>query len=201
MCEKQFFYEKRAAVNKRISQNTLFKEIYCEYQNEIFRFCLVKTKGSKEKAEDICEDAFTVLLKRLYKGESFLNPRAFLYKTANNLFLKQCEKEKKENIVYEKNSYEEIYISEFKTEILPEDFDYDSCAEKILKELNDTETELYNLRYKEEKSIKECAEILNVSFGTVAMRLSRLKKKVACVIKETITEEESEVQKSWLHIM
>lgn len=195
-----FFGEKRVFVNKRASQNTLFKEIYSEYRNEIFKFCLIKTKGNKETAEDISEDAFTVLLNRLYKGESFNNPKAFLYKTANNLYLKQCEKDKKENIIYEKNKQEESSTL-FLSEILPEDFDYDNCAEKILKQLNSSEAELYNLRYKEKKALDECAKALNVNFSTVAMRLSRLKKKLLIIIKETIDEEESEVQNQCLRIL
>ena len=61
--------------------------------------------------------------------------------------------------------------------------DYDLLAEKLVSELKENEQEIYKLKYIENKSIKEIASELNLSFDVVAKRLSRLRQKVKELIK------------------
>lgn len=153
---------------------------YRLYYTNLHRFCNVKLKNP-EQADDCAQECFYILYQHYMKNEDIKNVLGFLYKIADNLIKAQWrENQKAENIVQLDSISDTVPAKEDKYS----DTDYDLLAEQLLQSLNESEKELYRLKYIEHKSIKQIAEELNTSFDAVAKRLSRLRQK----IKEHITE-------------
>lgn len=129
-----------------------------------------------------------VYYKRILRGEKIGNTGAFLYKIADNLVKTQWRQDKKANNII---PLEELAESLATNEVYDYgNIDYDSCAEKIIKILDEKEQTLYKLKYTDQKSIAEIAEELNISFNATAKRLSRLRQKVKEMVEEEMKGED-----------
>lgn len=157
----------------------LLQQLYDDYRLKLFNFCLARLSGERESADDCVQEAFLVLSTKLKNGEEIENPRAFLYRTAENFVKRRREqlaKDSKRLVPFEKAS--EIAAND---EILPEtieNIDYDALAERLIETLRDDEKMLYNLRYIKNTRVDEIATILNISRPAVSMRLVRLTTKI-----------------------
>ncbi|MFT5084721.1 MAG: RNA polymerase sigma-70 factor (family 1) [Lentisphaeria bacterium] len=76
-----------------MTQGHLLKSIYEKYQTDLLRFIASKF-GNRHDAEDIVQDAFHNILTS-EKAKTLENPRAYLYKAANNLALNRIRKEQR----------------------------------------------------------------------------------------------------------
>lgn len=153
---------------------------YRLYYTGLLRFCNVKLKN-REQADDCVQECFYILYEHYMKNEDIKNVLGFLYKVADNLIKAQWrENQKAENVVQIDSIADTVPAKDDNYS----DIDYDLLAEQLLQALNESEKELYRLKYIEHKSIKQIADELNTSFDAVAKRLSRLRQK----IKEHITE-------------
>lgn len=164
--------------------NRLFEECYGGYHKQLINYCLARLSGDREKADDCVHDAFTVFYQKLKAGEEFENPRAFLYRTAENFVKRQNEKSAKEakNTV----SLDEVEVStetEFFKRI--EEFDFEAFAEELLSLLSEKEKEIYSLRYIEKMSVEEMAEKSGVSRPAMSMKLMRLRNKIKEIVYNT----------------
>ena len=129
-----------------------------------------------------------VYYKRILTGEEIVNTGAFLYKIADNLVKTQWKQDKKANNIIPLDEVAETLTT---NEIYDySNIDYDSCAERIIKILDEKEQQLYKLKYTEKKSIAEIAEELNISFDATAKRLSRLRQKVKAMVEEEMKGED-----------
>ena len=160
----------------------LLRQSYDTYYEKIARFCNIKLKNRNE-AEDCVQECFMIYYKRILSGEEIGNTGAFLYKIADNLIKTQWKQDKKANNIIPLDDVAETLAT---NEVYDySNIDYDSCAERIIKILDEKEQYLYKLKYTDQKSIAEIAGELNISFDATAKRLSRLRQKV----KEMVTEE------------
>lgn len=62
------------------------KKVYEELHNHLLAYFRKRT-GSEEKAEDLAQEAFLKLLRRLEAGEPVTNTEAYLFRTARNLLV------------------------------------------------------------------------------------------------------------------
>ncbi len=165
----------------------LLRQSYDTYYEKIARFCNIKLKNRNE-AEDCVQECFMVYYKRILSGEEIVNTGAFLYKIADNLIKTQWKQDKKANNIIPLDEVAETLAT---SEVLDySNIDYDSCAERIIKVLDEKERLLYQLKYTEQKSIAEIAEELNISFDATAKRLSRLRQKVKAKVEEEMKGED-----------
>ncbi|MBQ7116433.1 MAG: sigma-70 family RNA polymerase sigma factor [Clostridia bacterium] len=165
----------------------LLRQSYDTYYEKIARFCNIKLKNRNE-AEDCVQECFMVYYKRILNGEEIGNTGAFLYKIADNLIKAQWKQDKKANNIIPLDEVAEILAA---NEVLDyNNIDYDFCAERIIKVLDEKERLLYQLKYTEKKSIAEIAEELNISFDATAKRLSRLRQKVKAMVEEEMKGED-----------
>lgn len=136
-------------------------------------------------ADDCVQEAFLVYYNKLLSGEDILQPRAFLYRTADN-FLKQAvdryAKDLKRTVPLESAESVTSYDLPFD----PSDLDYEQCAEALLQSLRPEEQELYRLKYVEHQSLSEIAKMLSISPAAAAKRTSRLRSTVKAKLTETI---------------
>lgn len=164
---------------------------FSRYSNAIEKFCYVRLGEANEHASDCLQDTYCLFYRKLLDGEKFESPRAFLYKTANNMVLKAKEQ-------YYKNAKrtksldeaESIAINvEDEFEKKEDEFvDIKKAKDILISQLNDAEKELYQMKYAEDKSLKEISSILGIPPTTVAKRTSRLRAKINDLIKPILED-------------
>ena len=165
----------------------MLRQSYDTYYEKIARFCNIKLKNRNE-AEDCVQECFMVYYKRILSGEEIGNTSAFLYKIADNLIKTQWRQDKKANNIIPLDEVAETLVAD---EVYNYgNIDYDLCAEKIIKVLDEKERLLYQLKYIDRKSLAEIAKELNISFDATAKRLSRLRQKVKAMVEEEMKGED-----------
>ncbi len=167
--------------NKKIPA-TIFEQCYKDYYESLINFARARLGEGGRFSEDCVQEAYMVFYNRLQSGEEFLYPRAFLYRTLDNIVKKQ-----KAKIVAEESKTVSLDSPEGSVQIVAED--QIDCEEyiKILEDsLNDDERELYTAKYVYNKKIEEIANESGLSVGAVTMRLSRLRKKLKNLLEDLI---------------
>ena len=154
-----------------------FTQIYNQYKSSIYKFCLVKLNGDNSDAEDCMQNVFMTFYKKLCNNEEIANPRAYLYRIANNYIMKHIEANSREN----KTS---LPIEDYADKIIDERNDADSeidfklLNEKLNKLLTPNEQQLLRLKYIDDLTIEQVAKVLNTNKQTIAKRLQRLREKI-----------------------
>ncbi|HAY73214.1 MAG TPA: hypothetical protein DCY31_05070 [Ruminococcaceae bacterium] len=161
--------------------DSIVNECYEKYYQALFKYCMVRLGELNEHSADCVQDAFLILHNKLKAGEIIENPRPFLYKTVGNFIartIKHYQNERHRTVEFD----EAEKVSS--PPIISDDFDYDRCALKIIATLTQEEQQLYEMKYIDKKSLEEIAIILDIKPSAVAMRTSRLRRKVKEIIDE-----------------
>lgn len=145
-----------------------FVSLYDQYADAIFRFCFFKT-GDREVAKDLTQDVFIKVFNHLTKGEMITNEKAFVYTIAKNVVIDFWRK---------KTSVRESELPEGFMQSVPSNLRTDLLAEytsflSLLDKLQPEDREVILLRYIDDLSGKEMAEILGERENTVLVRISR----------------------------
>lgn len=170
--------------------NALLQECYNEYRIRLFNYCLSRLDGSREAADDCVQETFIVFYNKLLNGEEFENPRAFLYRTADNFVKRQRQKDAMElrhNVPLDEA--EQIGVSDPEYTERLEMIDYEECAKILLNLLTDEEKQIYDLRYIQKIGVEEIAERLGISRPAASMRLMRLRSKIKTMVYDLNIEE------------
>lgn len=152
-----------------------FTNAYRSFYPFILRYCAAKTGGDISAAEDCTQEAFYVLYKKYCSNIEIENPKAYLIKTANNILLKKQAAKAKDNayLVDIENADNIHDESQNYTQI-----EYDELLELFKGKLKEPDKTIFNLRYIEEKSIKEISEITGISITNITTRISRFRNKL-----------------------
>ena len=151
--------------------NKAFEEIYKRYNNKIQFFFFRILNKDREKAKDFTHDLFIRIIE---KSTLFNNSHKFstwVYTIALNICKNELRKEKTANKYNEQISIEEL-VSNNKN--LLEDIDLPFYKKQLyiaLEELDESKRIAFILRYQEELSVKEIADILDCPEGTVKSRI------------------------------
>ena len=143
--------------------NALLQECYNEYRIRLFNYCLSRLDGSREAADDCVQETFIVFYNKLLDGEEFENPRAFLYRTADNFVKRQKQKdavELKRSIPLDEAAdvgVTDEYLSRLNL------IDYEECEKILLNLLTDEEKQIYDLRYIQRIGVEDISEQLQSS--------------------------------------
>lgn len=161
-----------------------FNELYNRYAAPMKGYFKRMLWKDNEKAEDFVHDLFAKIIR---KPESFDIRRSFktwFYSVANNM----CKNEYKKQEVRKNvsNGLDQIYnVYDTSTNVLNEVTDklFKEDFEKSLVEMNAKHAEIFVLRHIQGLSIKEIAEVLDLSDGTVKSRLFYATKYLAQLLK------------------
>lgn len=145
---------------------------------DIYHFCLQLTKN-KEEAEDLYQDTFLMVMKKLTSLEKEQNPKSYLLSICINLW-----KNKKRKYAWRQRIAGVEPLSEGKDyhqiTIHPEDEilqkEQKEMVQHAIKKLNDKYRIPVYLYYMEELQLEEIAKILNIPKGTVKSRLFKARK-------------------------
>ena len=147
-----------------------FCELYAAYKNRLLYFAMKFVK-SREFAEDIFQDAFTVI----WQGRRFINPNAsfssYLYTIMRNRILNQIRDMEKEDTLKESILSQAIdYSDDTKNNILSGDLK--NIIQKAFESLTPRQQEIFRMSREELLSHKEIADKLGISIHTVQEHIS-----------------------------
>ena len=163
--------DERSLVLRLIDGNEdAFCELYAAYKNRLIYFAMRFLK-SREYAEDVFQDAFTII----WQGRRFINPDAsfssYLYTIVRNRILNQLR-----DLVTQDKLKEQIlqqavdYSNDTQNEILANDLkQLISCA---MQQLTPRQRKIFEMSREQQMSHKEIADVLGISVNTVQESIS-----------------------------
>lgn len=164
-----------------------FSCLYDRYAGRLKGFFYRMLWSNGEMAEDYVHDLFSKLIEKpeLYNADKSFSP--WLFQVAANM----CKN------AYRKRSFEEEYLNQLeKNQIqvpnIEQVLDEQLLTDQVyiaLERLEEDKRELFLLRYQQEFSVKELAEIYEVSEGTIKSRLFYVRKVLVEMLSEKTKEE------------
>lgn len=165
----------------KVAQNNPagFKPLYDKYYVQIFRFILKRT-ADEHLAADISSQVFMKAMNQLHKYENRGVPfSAWLYRIASNEVTQFYRKSSKNRVV----SINDSHVNDLIEEDYSDDFEIKKeIMMNMLSELKESDLILIELRFFEQRSFKEIAEILDMTETNAKVKtyriIERMKKKV-----------------------
>lgn len=158
----------------------MFRPLYARYYEMVFRFIYRRT-ASEELTADICSQVFLKAMQRLgdysFKGVPF---SAWLFRIASNEVAQHFRQQQKNRVL----SIEETQIGDMADEIDEDDNEALRAALLLaLDDLKEGDMELIEMRFFEQRSFKEIADITGMTESNAKVKtyriLERLKKKLS----------------------
>lgn len=171
MCATDIPNNERLLVNRLINgDEAAFCELYATYKNRLIYFAMRFLK-SHEYAEDIFQDAFTVV----WESRRFINPdasfSAYLYTIVRNRILNQLRELASEDRLREQIlSHAVDYTNETNNEIFANDLQ--KHISDALQQLTPRQREIFEMSRGKQMSHKEIGEALGISVYTVQEHIS-----------------------------
>ncbi|MDD5341314.1 MAG: RNA polymerase sigma factor [Patescibacteria group bacterium] len=152
-----------------------FSKVYDLYLDRIYRFIFFKVANA-EDAQDLSSEVFLKTWQYIADGKKVKNLNAFFYKTARNLivdYYRRASKGTEISLEKEKDNLDErMGAATSSLEKIDVGLDIEDLETK-LRELKDEYREVIVLRYIENLSIGEIAEIIEKKKGNVRVLLYR----------------------------
>ena len=147
-----------------------FCELYATYKNRLIYFAMRFLK-SREYAEDVFQDAFTVV----WQSRRFINPDAsfssYLYTIMRNRILNQLRNAANEEKLKESIFSQALdYTEDTKREVMLNDLK--SLISHALQQLTPRQREIFEMSREAQLSHKEIADKLGISVNTVQEHIS-----------------------------
>lgn len=154
-----------------------FGPLYERYFEQMFRFIFKRLGGNEEAAGDLVQQCFMKAMANIGKYEDRGLPfSAWLYRIAQNEVNMFFRSEKK-NYSVEITDRQLYSILEESGESSVQQADLDQLIE-IINNLDETQADLIELRFFQELSFKEIADIYQISEANAKMRIYRLLEKI-----------------------
>lgn len=162
-----------------------FDEIYHRYSSPLLGYFTRMLWKDREKAEDFMHDIFAKIVRKPELFDPTRKFKTWLYSVANNM----CKNEYKKQEVRKNtsNGLDEHYaVGDANTDVFSDVQDrfFKEEFDRSLAGLDEKHSEAFKLRHIEGLSIKEIAEVLEISDGTVKSRLFYATKYLAESLKD-----------------
>lgn len=147
-----------------------FCELYASYKNRLIYFAMRFLK-SREYAEDVFQDAFTVI----WQGRRFINPdtsfSSYLYTIVRNRVLNQLRDLDNQDKLKEQILAQTVdYTEDTKHRIMADDLRHlIACA---MQQLTVRQREVFRMSREKQMSHQEIADALGISINTVQEHIS-----------------------------
>ena len=163
--------ENRSDTNRKVER--AFMEMHDSFSDEIFRFCLSKTRN-RDLALDITQETFMKTWDYLRAGKTIEIARAFLYRTARNLIIDHGRKKQALSLdaLFDTEEGHSQDIPDISA--IPDGSLLDQkLAIDQLQQLPEAHLEILMLRFIQELTIPEIAKIYKESENTISVRIHR----------------------------
>ena len=161
-------------------KNEEFLLAYENYSDAIFRHCFFRVYN-RDEALDIAQESFIRTWEYIGKGHDVQNIRAFVYRVANNLIIDRSRKKKALSL----DELQEVGFDPGKddTDKLHHSLEGKEAL-KMIVDLDKKYQDVIVMRFIDDLSPKEIAEILNESENAISVRIHRGLKKARELIDE-----------------
>lgn len=153
---------------------------YNDYSDAIFRFCMLKT-SKKDVALDLTQETFTKLWEYISEGNEVREMRPLLYRIAANLVIDYYRKKKSESLdLLTEKGFEP------KDEEIKDAYKSSEIEElyRKLEKIDPKYKDILIMRFVNDLSIKEIAEVYDEHENTISVRIHRAIEK----LKESYTK-------------
>ncbi len=154
---------------EHLAENERFIENYDDNADAIYRHCYFKLYD-KEQATDVMQEAFLRAWEYLVKGKKVGNLRAFVFKIANNCCIDILRKKKESSLDMLMEEGFDASVDDGKTIERSTDAGF---AQGLLRKLDPENREIMILRFVDDLSIKEIAEIVDDNENSISVRIHR----------------------------
>lgn len=170
MCADNFSEERSLILRLIGGDEDAFCELYATYKKRLIYFAMRFLK-SREYAEDVFQDAFTVV----WQSRRFINPDAsfssYLYTIMRNRILNQLRNAANEEKLKESIFSQALdYTEDTKREVMLNDLK--SLISHALQQLTPRQREIFEMSREAQLSHKEIADKLGISVNTVQEHIS-----------------------------
>jgi len=150
-----------------------FAQLFDQYSDKLYRFIFYKV-SKKEVAEDLASQCFLKVWEQIISGLKIKSFPAFIYRIARNLIIDYYRSREKEELplIYQVEHNDE------KLKFNPDENLMQEQLEKLLFALKGEVREIVVLRFIEELSVKEIAEIVGKSSANVRVIIHRALKEL-----------------------
>lgn len=162
-----------------------FSELYDRYSQMLANYFFKMLWQDEEKTQDFMQDLFTKIIEKPHLFDLKRNFKTWMFSVANNM----CKNEYRKQSIRKNTSYdmdEGYQIKDNQASAL--DSLQDSLfSEKLTQELellDEKQKSTFVMRYFQDMSIKEIAQALDLSEGTVKSRLFYTLKKLTVSLKD-----------------
>ena len=148
----------------------MVEELYTVFYEELLRYCMSMT-GERSAAEDVVQDAYIRAMGRLADLEALSRSqrRAWLYKTARNLYIDQLRRRSRETCVEE----ERLAQASFEEDMTQ------AAVQQLVNRLPESERALFSLRYFAGYNATELGDMFGLPPSTVRARLASARRKLS----------------------
>lgn len=146
-----------------------FVKAYDELADAIFRHCWFRI-GDRERAKDLMQETFTRSWQYITQGTPVNNLKPFLYRVANNLIIDEYRKKRELSLDSLMADGFEPGFNEIKNTEQTIDA---KLALNVINQLDEKYREAILMRYVDELSPKEIAEITGENENNVSVRIHR----------------------------
>lgn len=146
-----------------------FLAAYDQYADAIFRHCYFRA-FDRERGKDLMQETFMRMWGYLSKGGEVLNMRAFLYRIANNLLADEARKKKEMSLDKLQEDGFDPGLDE--TPMMQSKIEH-SRVLRSLSRLDSSYRDMIIMRYVNELSPSEIAEVTGESANAVSVRIYR----------------------------
>lgn len=165
-----------------------FENAYNDLSEPIFRHCYFRIYD-RLRAQEITQDVFMKTWDYIRKGNEVHNLRAFIYKVAHNLIVNELVRRKQTQSLdemFEESGFDPESDTD-EMEAIKNRLDGEQAL-KRLKDLDPNYREILYMRYIDELSVKEIAELVGEKENTVSVRIHRGLEKLRQMYKKEIYE-------------
>lgn len=157
-----------------------FLDMYQQYADAIFRHCYFRVYN-KDLAEDLTQETFIKTWEYITKGKEIKNIKAFLYKVAVNLIIDNSRK--KQALAFDHLKENEVSVRLYNTESnIIDNFEIKEII-KTLDDLDEKYRQVIVMRYIDQLSPPEIADVLEISTNAVSVKINYAMKKLRQIIK------------------
>lgn len=156
-----------------------FEYLISRYEKKLGNYIRKRSHASSDDIKDILQNVFLKIYKNMYEFDISLSFSSWAYRIAHNEMVDWYRREKIRTTVSLDDDLVERIIEEGDGVLEKVSGDEQKkYIQKIIAELPEIYQDIILLRYFEDKSYDEIADILMIPPGTVATHLSRGKKKL-----------------------
>ena len=181
---KSYTDEELVKLYVETQRNTYFESLYSRYCDKVYRKCLSFTKDPA-RAEDFTHDIFLKIIVKLGSFKEQSRFSTWLYSVTYNHCMDQV-RGKRQVEVFAEDTLENLpdYSDDHEAELAEMSV---QGLKKALEKMSPDEQSILLMKYQDEFSIRDMAEMMNVTESAVKMRLKRAKDKLRKRYLETIT--------------